>query len=104
MATPIKLHNKNRGKSFLRIPAEALLRGDIEFPINQSNQKRITLIPTRKIFTAKGFINAGEIYFTRLKLTAKKMLVPRNAICAFVVEVRSIGFICEMEIKIVYCC
>ena len=101
MATPINPHSRNLGKSFLRIPTDAFLPEDIKFPINQSSHNKTRLIPTRKIFTAKGLTNAGDIYFTRLKLAAKKILVLRTAICAFVAEVRSIGFISETKSKVI---
>jgi hypothetical protein len=41
-------------------------------------------MPTRKILSAKGCTTAGEMDLTRLKLAAKKTLVPITARCAFV--------------------
>ena len=81
-ATPVNAQIRNMPQSFLSMPAEV-------FPNSHTSQKSSTLNPTLKRFKANGWISEGEIIFTRLKLAAKKMLVPRTAICAFVCGLKS---------------
>ena len=78
MATPLRPQAINLGISFRRIAAGVL-------PNAHTVQNNKRLIPTLNIFKPYGPTSEGEICFTRLRLSAKKRLVNKTAIWAFVV-------------------